>query len=360
MGIAFVRKYLNQTDLQKTRVRFARNRRSFACGCYVLRFVVTLIGLKSHSYKSKRKDILELAFSEKIQEYNSEDSNVKVEKEYILFCDESDKRGKYYSNFYGGLMVGASQYQRITERLEAQKTDLNLFHEVKWEKVTQTYLGKYQELIRTFFEEIALGNIRVRIMFRQNANQPTGLTHEQREMEYFLLYYQFIKHAFGLEYAPQFEQPVHLRLYFDQFPDTREHIEQFKGFLLGLSENHKLKESNIAIRKDDITEVKSHEHALLQCLDIVLGSMSFCLNDKHKDKPAGQRLRGKRTIAKETLYKTILSEIRQIHPRFNIGMSTKSVALQSRWDDPYQHWCFTPKTAIYQPAMTQTWTEKER
>ena len=26
-----------------------------------------------------------------------------TEKEYIIFCDESDKRGKYYSNFYGGV-----------------------------------------------------------------------------------------------------------------------------------------------------------------------------------------------------------------------------------------------------------------
>lgn len=31
------------------------------------------------------------------------------EKEYIIFCDESDKYGKYYSNFYGGAIVGASK-----------------------------------------------------------------------------------------------------------------------------------------------------------------------------------------------------------------------------------------------------------
>jgi hypothetical protein len=30
------------------------------------------------------------------------------EKEYIIFCDESDASGKYYSNFYGGVLVGSS------------------------------------------------------------------------------------------------------------------------------------------------------------------------------------------------------------------------------------------------------------
>jgi hypothetical protein len=32
-----------------------------------------------------------------------------TEKEYIIFCDESDRFGKYYSNFYGGVIVGPSQ-----------------------------------------------------------------------------------------------------------------------------------------------------------------------------------------------------------------------------------------------------------
>lgn len=79
------------------------------------------------------------------------------EKEYLIFCDESERDGKYYSNFYGGLLVGASQYERITKRLNAIKLELNLFGEVKWEKVTERYLSKYEILIRHFFEEVAGG-----------------------------------------------------------------------------------------------------------------------------------------------------------------------------------------------------------
>src|ERR1051326_5193388 len=98
------------------------------------------------------------------------------EKEYIIFCDESEASGKYYSNFYGGVLVGASQYDRISTRLNAEKQRLNLFGEVKWSKVSAQYVTKYEELIRAFFLELRAGHVRVRIMFRQNAHIAVGLT----------------------------------------------------------------------------------------------------------------------------------------------------------------------------------------
>jgi hypothetical protein len=270
------------------------------------------------------------------------------EKEFILFCDESDRHGRYYSNFYGGVMVSSSQYQRVTDRLNNLKADLNLYQEVKWEKVTEPYLEKYAELIRVFFEEIARGNLRVRIMFRQNAHLPRGLSREQVDWEYYLLYYQFVKHAFGLEHAAD---NIRLRLYFDKFPDTAEKSEQFKGFLLGLTKAKKWQA--IDIKKEDITEVHSHDHVLLQCLDIVLGAMSFRLNDKHKEIPKGARRRGKRTVAKEKLYKAILAEIQKIRPRFNVGVSTRTQTPVDRWKLPYLHWAFVPSDESFDASLTK-------
>ena len=150
------------------------------------------------------------------------------EKEYIIFCDESDQNGRHYSNFYGGVIIGASQYEQVTRLLNVKKIELNLFGEVKWEKVTARYLPKYQELIQTFFEQVIQGYVCVRVMFRQNAQVPQALNQGQREMGYFLLYYQFIKHAFGLEYLLPEPAGTELRLYFDQFPDTSPKIGRFK------------------------------------------------------------------------------------------------------------------------------------
>jgi hypothetical protein len=48
-------------------------------------------------------------------------------KEYILYCDESEKRGRLYSNFYGGVMVGSSEQSRIVSLLEAEKNQRKNF-----------------------------------------------------------------------------------------------------------------------------------------------------------------------------------------------------------------------------------------
>jgi hypothetical protein len=224
-----------------------------------------------------------------------------MEREYIIFCDESDKLGRYYSDFYGGLIVGASQYERVTKRLNTRKFDLNLFGEIKWAKVTQRYLDKYKSIMESFFKEVAGKNVKVRIMFRQNAQRPRGLSQTQVEVQYYLLYYQFIKHAFGLTFLDPRPEGTELRLYFDKLPDTGEKVEQFKGFLRALQHWRGFQEANIRIADENITEVRSHDHVLLQCLDIVLGSMAFRLNDRHKQRVPGKRLRGKRTRAKEGL-----------------------------------------------------------
>lgn len=273
-------------------------------------------------------------------------------KEYIIFCDESDKRGRHFSNFYGGLIVGASDYERVTHKLEAKKQELNLFKEVKWERVTDIYLSKYKDLVDCFFDEVAAGNVRVRIMFTHNARKAVGLTSAHLDSEFVILYYEFIKHAFGLSFIEPEPKGTRLRLYFDQFPDNREKRVAFEGYLLGLAQNAKLKTTGVQLHQEDITEVRSHDHVLMQCLDIVLGSMSFRLNDKHKEKPEGQKRRGKRTIAKEKLYKHINRRIRQIYPGFNIGTSTGGSGARY-WTDSYRHWMFVPSNHEFHHELTK-------
>jgi hypothetical protein len=265
---------------------------------------------------------------------------------------------KYYSNFYGGLIVGASQYMRATIKMEGEKKKLGISDEIKWEKVDQVKLAKYQRLIESFFEEVRAANIKIRIMFRQNAQQPRGLSREQIQIGYFLLYYQMLKHAFGLEHIESSAEKTKLRLYFDKFPDTKEKSEQFKGYLLALPNNKKFGAANFIINKEDITEVSSHDHILLQCLDVVLGAIAFRLNDKHKAILPGSNRRGKRTKAKEVLYKSILAEIRKIHPHFNIGITTGSREETDKWNSPYRHWNFVPRSAAYEKELTKRGKKK--
>ena len=265
-------------------------------------------------------------------------------KELLIYCDESIKRGPFYSNFYGGICVDSEHVNQIIDVLETQKLALNLHKEVKWTKVTVPYLDKYVQLIDVLFDLLESDVLKIRIMFSHNVNVPTGLSSYDRDHSYFLLYYQFIKHAFGLQYANPEMEPLYVRTYFDQLPDRKEKRELFQNHIYALQSLEHLSRAGIKIRRRDIVEVDSKNHVLLQCLDIVLGAMAFRLNDMHKAKPIGRHRRGKRTIAKGELYKHIQKRIQQIYPNFNIGISTGTKGdIANRWEHPYRHWKFIPK-----------------
>ena len=138
--------------------------------------------------------------------------------------------------------------------------------------------------------------------------------------------------------------PIFLRIYFDELPDSRLKSELFKNHIWALQSLSIFTETNIRIRRRDIGEVDSKDHVLLQCLDIVLGAMAFRLNNLHKTKAPDTGKRGKRTIAKEKLYKHIHSRITQIYPNFNIGKTTgKENGWTDIWEHPYRHWSFVPR-----------------
>jgi hypothetical protein len=263
--------------------------------------------------------------------------------EYFIWCDESVKKGRINSNFYGGVLVPSTHVNKVAAAIQKVCAKQNLHHELKWQNVSAPYLEKYKAVMSIFFRQLKAGKVKVRIMYRQTAHVAKGLNKNQSENEFFLLYYQFFKHAFGLEHSNHTNKPIYIRAYFDLFPDTIAKSMQFKEYIKGLESLRKFQLAKIKFRKEDITEVKSHDHILLQCLDIVLGSMAFRLNNMHKEKPEGQRRRGKRTIAKEKLYKYINTQIRELYPNFNIGASTGVQELSDRWKHPYRHWNFKPK-----------------
>jgi hypothetical protein len=265
--------------------------------------------------------------------------------EFVIYTDESDKEGEYFSNFYGGVLVRSVDLAPVIGKLAEAKAVQNFHGEIKWTKVTDNYLAKYIAVMDCFFDIIASDQAKVRVMFTNNTYVPQGLTPEQKQTEYHRLYYQFIKHAFGLRHC-ECEHPgsKRVRLNLDQMPINSDDTAKFKSYVVSLGRSPDIRRANIHFDPQQIAEVSSHDHDLLQCLDVVLGAMAFRLNNKHLVRPEGQRRRGKKTIAKETLYKHILSRVRVIYANFNIGESTGTQGdITNRWRHPYRHWKLIPK-----------------
>lgn len=261
-----------------------------------------------------------------------------MSKEYFIWCDESIKNGKHYSNFYGGVLIKSKNVPVVLSSLEAVVNELGIKEEIKWGKVDPVKLPAFFKLVDTFFDLHDKGLIKTRIMFRQSAKVSKNVPHENRAIEYFLLYYQFLKHAFGFMYSKH-SKATFLRIHLDHLPDTKSKVEQFKAYIKGLERTKGFIDANLKIRKDDIVEIDSKKHLPLQFLDVILGAIQFRLNDMHLIKVSGTNRRGKKTIAKEKLYKHIYQRVCKLKPHFNIGISTGG----NRWEMPYAHWSFIPK-----------------
>jgi hypothetical protein len=278
-------------------------------------------------------------------------------RELILYCDESDSSGRHYGNFYGGALVESKHLAEVIHRLESSKIRLHFFGEVKWQKITENYAEKYIEFATELFALMSEGKLKLRIMFTQNYFAATRLTPEQRENEFFILYFQFVKNAFGLRFAGVPGQQTGVRIYFDKLPDTAEKCAAFKGFVSGLNKNQGFRSAGVSIRQDQIAEVDSKDHVVVQALDVVLGAMQFRLNDKHLEKPEGSRVRGKRTLAKLRVYKHINRSIRALFggKQFNIGTSTgrPDGTAAHEWVDPYRHWLFRSQNAVTRPEFSK-------
>jgi hypothetical protein len=265
-----------------------------------------------------------------------------AKRHYTIYCDESSKKGRHYSNFYGGALVRSADRQAIEELLRAKKEELNIFGEMKWTRITKEYEDKYKEYINSFFEFIVTGRIKLRIMFTHNYIKPKNLTVDQQENQYYLLYYQMLKHAFGLRHCnPNALDRVYITTLLDEFPDKAEKIVRFRRFINGISSTTAFRGCQVFFPKDQIAQVNSHNHNILQGLDIILGAMHFRLNDLHLAKPEGASRRGKRTIAKYNVFKEISRLVRQTYPNFNIGITTGTPnGFRDRWEQPYRHWRF--------------------
>lgn len=271
---------------------------------------------------------------------------------YLIYCDESDDKGSSYSNFYGGALLKLSDQAAIEARLKAAKGrhpttgEIYADKEFKWTKVCPYMEANYMAFVQEIFALVREGLLKIRVMFTQNINNTDGLDHDE-DAEFFMLYYQFLKHAFGLRYCNDaFPNQVFIQVALDEVPGTQGDLDVFKNYLSGLTNYPPFFNAGVCIPKDSIYAVDSKKHVILQAADVVLGAIQFRLNDKHREIPPGERKRAKRTLCKERVFKEISRQIRALYPGFNIGANTGTIAPEERWTRSYGHWLFKPKGSV--------------
>ena len=265
-----------------------------------------------------------------------------MSREITIYADESVSSGLKFGNFYGGAAVESAHLDYVNASLLDAKDRAGLGAEAKWSKVSATYLPRYVDFADTIFDLVQDGYLKMRVMFTENRLEPLGLEPYHYENEYQILYYYFLKHAFGLAYANENQgEPLSVRFFLDELPVNPVKRSQFKGFIRALEHDRAFVRAGITIPERTIAEIDSREHVLLQAVDVILGAMQFKLNKRHLAIPVGQRTRGAKTRAKERLYKHINERLQGIRPGFNVGITTGVDGDRTnRWRQRYRHWKF--------------------
>ena len=190
-------------------------------------------------------------------------------------------------------------------------------------------------------------------MFTQNMYVP-HLQDYQLGNGYFLLYYQFIKHAFGLRYCTQDGETASAQIILDNVPKNSIEFDEFKEYLSSLSSFPIWRRAGFSIDKSAIAGVDSKKHNIMQAVDVILGGMNSRLNEKHTKVIPPAKRRSKRARAKDEVYKKIKDRVFELYPHFNIGISTGTQnGPQDRFGHPYRHWLFIPNNAIRDKSKTK-------
>lgn len=257
-----------------------------------------------------------------------------TKESYIIICDESSRKQPYYSYFYGGAIILENKYEKISNILCDYKNKFKL-NELKRTNITEANYKFYIEILDLFFTFVKSGDIKVRIMFSPNDQLIKDIPHSQNET--FIRFYEvFIKDAFSIFYA---RKNIRLRLIFDDLPESKEQCFKFKNHLIEkINKNNKPLANKVYIKAEDIEEVDSQKHIILQCVDVIVGVMDFYLNTNKKDLESSKRARARYKVW-ESIYKIIL----EMNPNFIIYETTQPVYSTKGWNDKYKHFVYKQK-----------------
>ncbi len=181
---------------------------------------------------------------------------------YNIYCDESCHLFTGVGNHMvlGGIMCTSSEKEEIFQRIKSIKKENGLgIAEMKWTRVAKGKLAAYRDLINFFFDKESL-------RFRAVVIEKAKLNHERFGHSHDDFYYKM--YFYLLEWF--ISTGNHYNIYLD-IKDTLgvEKVEKLHKILCN---------SQHDFNKDYITriqEVRSHEIAMMQLVDILIGAISY-------------------------------------------------------------------------------------
>ena len=138
---------------------------------------------------------------------------------YEIFADEAWTHNspplRRYHYFFGGIFGTQSHLDNLDTQLRQAITASGRNQEVKWQNLTPANLGFYKAFAEYLFDAIRENRATYRQMFCDRSIVRVGVVQDANQSEIdvqFKLYYQFLKHSFGIKHLPTEPAEILVRL----------------------------------------------------------------------------------------------------------------------------------------------------
>lgn len=183
-------------------------------------------------------------------------------KTFNLYCDESchlENDHKQYM-LIGYTCVAYNQLHRHNQRIKALKEKYHFYGEIKWSNVSASQLDFYKELIDYFFDT----DLSFRAIIVNKSKVQNDLFQQDFDDFYYKMYYQLLIHKKDANYT------------YNVYLDIKDTLSAYKVNRLKDILNTKLGVFR------NVQNIHSHESLMMQIADLILGALSYNLNEPSK------------------------------------------------------------------------------
>lgn len=193
---------------------------------------------------------------------------------YNIYCDESChlEKDKQRYMILGAIACEKSQRNRIRKDILdiKQKHGVGNYVEIKWNKVSNSKLDYYKELIDYFFENDNL-------YFRSLIADKTKLNHKKymqtHDDWYYKMYYQLLVNVV----RPKVENYIYLDKKDSKSARKVATLKEYLGLKLADNDFEQLK---------NVQNIDSKESVIIQLVDLFIGAIGYINNGRYKEENA--------------------------------------------------------------------------
>ena len=273
-------------------------------------------------------------------------------KIYEIFADEAWTQNsiplRRYWCFLGGIFGEQAELDRLDKILKAVKAKHGNHSEAKWGKITADRLPCFMEMVDCFARFVTEHNIKYRQLFydRSYVHADTYQTAPGNlyglEVQ-FKLYYQFIKHSFGLQHLPLQKDGAIVYLRLDDHSNQK-HKDNLVRFVQDLPRIF-----NRPDLKFKVSFINSAMTERIQICDLLMGAAGSHGNKMQSIRENGRRGMSPKQKVRESFCTHVYNHLRAIScgergtRAFNWFETTGRINVEDSFNHKIRIWKFIPK-----------------